>query len=62
MSQLHRGHPDFKVERDRLEASIRLGIEAEADWEGPSIKPGTLTDEQIHWLAAWLAGEGAIVR
>lgn len=41
-----------------LYASIQLGIDAEEEWEGPSIKPGTLTDEQVCWLASWLAGEG----
>lgn len=42
----------------RMAASIRLGIDAEATWDGPSIKPGTLTDEEIEWLASWLAGDG----
>jgi hypothetical protein len=37
--------------------SIRVGIIAEQDWEGPSIKEGDLTEEQIDWLASWLAGE-----
>ena len=43
---------------NRMAASIRLGIAAEDAWDGPSIKPGTLTDEEIEWLASWLAGEG----
>lgn len=38
--------------------SIHLGISAEEDWDGPSVKPGDLTDAQIEWLASWLAGEG----
>ena len=42
----------------RMAASIRLGIDAEDAWDGPSIKPGTLTDEEIEWLASWLAGDG----
>lgn len=40
-----------------VEASIRLGIAAEEDWDGPSIKPDDLTDEQIRWLASWLVGD-----
>lgn len=42
----------------RLTASIRLGIIAEDPWDGPSIKEGELSDEQINWLASWLAGDG----
>ena len=41
-----------------MEFSIRLGIEAEEDWEGPSIKPGEITDAQVSWLSSWLIGEG----
>lgn len=38
---------------------IRDGITVEeGDTHGNSIKPGTLTEEQIDWLASWLAGEG----
>lgn len=48
----------YDAVRARLEASIRLGIAAEEDWDGPSIKPGDLTDDQIAWLASWLAGDG----
>ncbi|MBN9214732.1 MAG: hypothetical protein J0J04_07950 [Microbacterium sp.] len=33
-------------EAARIEASIRLGIAAEEDWDGPSTKPGDLSDEQ----------------
>lgn len=49
-------------EVQRIEASIRLGIAAEEDWDGPSIKPGDLSDEQISWLASWLAGDGVTAR
>jgi hypothetical protein len=42
----------------QIAASIRLGIMAEQDWDGPSIKPGALTEEQVDWLGSWLAGEG----
>lgn len=42
----------------RIANSIRLGIQVEEDWDGPSIKPGTLTEEQIDWLGSWLAGDG----
>ena len=42
----------------RIRAAIELGIMVEEDWDGPSIKPGTLTDEQIAWLASWLSSEG----
>ena len=48
----------FDDTRDRMAASIRLGIAAEDVWYGPSIKAGTLTDEEIEWLASWLAGDG----
>lgn len=44
----------------RLTASIHLGIIAEDPWDGPSIKEGELSDEQINWLASWLAGDGVI--
>lgn len=41
--------PDSVIELNRMWVSDILG---------PSIKPGDLTDEQIAWLASWLAGEG----
>ena len=53
-----------------IENSIKLGIEVEwrlNEWEDADeddavrrghIKPGTLSDAQISWLASWLAGEG----
>lgn len=44
--------------KPRIEASIRMGIAAEEDWSGPSVKPGELSDDQITWLASWLAGDG----
>ncbi len=50
----------YEEAKPRLEASIRLGIAAEEDWPGPSVKPGDLTEEQIDWLASWLAGEGFV--
>lgn len=43
---------------DLIAADILLGIWAEAGSDGHSIKPGTLTDEQVQWLGDWLAGEG----
>ena len=60
----HKGAPldspsgDAQVTVARLEASIRLGISAEEGWDGPSVKPGDLTDAQVGWLDAWMAGEG----
>lgn len=45
----------------QIAGSIHLGIDAEADngdESGHYIRPGDLTDEQIDWLGAWLAGEG----
>lgn len=50
----------YEKSKPRLEASIRMGIAAEEDWPGPSVKPGDLTEEQIDWLASWLAGEGFV--
>lgn len=47
-----------ELPEQKIEAAIHLGISAEEDWDGPSIKPGTLTDDQIKWLASWLVGEG----
>ncbi|MET4703071.1 hypothetical protein [Frigoribacterium sp. UYMn621] len=41
----------------QIAASIDIGIWAEQDWDGPSIKPGKLTDDEVQWLGAWLAGE-----
>lgn len=41
-----------------LRADIVLGIMAEDAWDGPSVKPGDLTDDQIEWLASWMAGCG----
>lgn len=52
--------PTFEESKPRIEASIHLGIGAEEDWDGPSIKPGTLTDDQLSWLASWLAGDGVV--
>ena len=51
-------YTEYNDTRDRMAASIRLGIAAEDAWDGPSIKPGTLTEDEIEWLASWLAGEG----
>lgn len=48
----------FEEISSRLTSHIHLGIAAEEDWDGPSIKPGTLTNEQIAWLGSWLAGCG----
>lgn len=42
----------------KIKTAILVGIQAEEDWDGPSIKSGVLTDEQIEWLASWLASEG----
>lgn len=44
--------------KPRILASLYMGIAAEEDWDGPSVKPGDLTEEQIDWLASWLAGDG----
>ena len=44
--------------RGDVEADIQLGIMAEEDWDGPSVKPGQLTNEQIARLGAWLEGCG----
>ena len=52
------GTADGTENRVAPENAIRFGIEAEADWEGPSIKPGVLFDDEIAWLASWLDGEG----
>lgn len=49
---------DYDRRVAQIESSILLGIAVEQDWDGPSIKPGELTDEQIQWLARWLAGDG----
>lgn len=48
----------YSTAKAKILASIRLGIAAEEDWDGPSIKPGELPDDKIEWLAAWLAGDG----
>lgn len=53
---------EFAADVARLAASIRLGIAAEDGWDGPSIKPGQLSDDEIDWLASWLAGDGAVPR
>lgn len=53
---------DYDGAKAALNAAIQLGIAAEEDWDGPSIKPGTLTSEQVEWLASWLAGEGFSAR
>lgn len=40
-------------------AGIHLGIQAEQDSGDPNIiSPEELTNDQIAWLASWLAGEG----
>lgn len=52
---LRRPHTEIVA---KIKAAIITGISAEEDWPGPSIKPGELSDAQIEWLAAWLAGEG----
>lgn len=49
---------DYEKAKGQIESSIHVGIAAEEDWDGPSVKPDDLTDKQIAWLAAWLAGEG----
>ena len=49
---------DYCANRDTIYNSIHLGILAEVGWDGPRIKPGQLTDDQIAWLASWLAGDG----
>lgn len=60
-----KGVTDIPAERDefletkaRINADIHLGFNVEEDWDGPSIKPGTLTDEQVEWLSSWLTGCG----
>jgi hypothetical protein len=48
----------YATAKAKILASIHLGVMAEQDWDGPSIKPGELSDDKIEWLAAWLAGDG----
>lgn len=43
---------------DQIESDIHIGIVMENDWNGPSIKEGQLTGEEVRWLAIWLAGCG----
>lgn len=49
---------EFDRQIDSLSMDIRFGIMAEDDWDGPSIKPGELSPENIKWLASWLVGCG----
>lgn len=58
LGQVRRDTDRFASQASEISASIHLGIHAEEDWDGPSIKPGTLTDEQVAWLGGWLASEG----
>lgn len=51
-------YTEYDNAKAKIKTSIIAGITAEEDWDGPSINPGTLTDEQVDWLAAWLAGDG----
>jgi hypothetical protein len=52
---------DFKKQVEQLEQAIHLGIDVEGDepsMRSHSIPPGHLSDDQINWLAWWLASEG----
>lgn len=51
---------DYHESKAKIHASLQMGIAAEEDWAGPSVKPGDLTDQQVEWLASWLAGDGVI--
>lgn len=62
VSDLEFPETDYDQSKRRIEADIRLGVAAEEDWDGPSVKPGALTDEQISWLASWLAGCGLVYK
>jgi hypothetical protein len=49
---------DYDRNKAALESSLTLGVVAETD--NPDLRDvvTTLTDDQVEWVAAWLAGEG----
>ena len=51
--------PPFRYLADDISKALHMGITAEADdFESASVPPGVLTNKQIDWIGAWLAGEG----
>lgn len=59
VSQVHEvSGNDHHASKAKIIASLHMGIDAEENWDGPSVKPGDLTDAQIEWVAAWLVGDG----
>jgi hypothetical protein len=54
------GNASYETAKPAIHASLYAGIAAEEDWDGPSVKPGDLTNAQVEWIASWLAGDGFV--
>lgn len=46
------------TDAEKISRALRIMINAEENWDGPSVKPNDLTSEQIDWIGAALASEG----
>ena len=52
------GTNSYERAKSDIEASLQLGIEAEQDQVGQAWLITAFSEEQVRWIAAWLAGEG----